>query len=269
MLAQPGVLTFRTGAADSLAASNGRVVLVTDAATLNPQNGGVALSASYAPLMAPGSMATFFGSRLAAQSAFATSLPLPTEIAGTTVYINGGAVELLYVGSDDPTLLYGQVNFIVPEDLPAGSTEVYVRRSSDGMVTRAVIQVEAVSPGVFTLDATGSGLPIALAVNAGNYSRLWNDDLTPRAVDAGTPEQPTYLVLFGTGWRHRSALSNISVKIDNIEARVEFADAQPDFVALDQMNVVIPPQLAGASRMVDVVITVDGREANRVRFMIQ
>jgi len=49
-----------------------------------------------------------------------------------------------------------------------------------------------------------------------------------------------FLVLFGTGMRFRSSLSNVSVKIGGIDAPVEYAGPQGEFAGLDQINVRLP-----------------------------
>lgn len=46
-------------------------------------------AASYAPLVAPDSIAAAFGQRLATRTEAATTQPLPTSLAGTTVRVNG------------------------------------------------------------------------------------------------------------------------------------------------------------------------------------
>src|SRR5262245_64539301 len=54
-------------------------------------------AASYAPVVSPDSIAAAFGSRLATQTASATGQPLPTNLAGTTVRVNGPLAPLVFV----------------------------------------------------------------------------------------------------------------------------------------------------------------------------
>jgi uncharacterized protein (TIGR03437 family) len=74
--------------------------------------------------------------------------------------------------------------------------------------------------------------------------------------------------LFGTGFRHRSALQAVSVKFGGVAGQVLFAGAQGGFIGLDQLNVLLPGTLAGRGE-VDVVLTADGKAANTVRIAVQ
>ena len=71
-----------------------------------------------------------------------------------------------------------------------------------------------------------------------------------------------FLVLFGTGMRFRSSLSNVSVKIGGIDAPVEYAGPQGEFAGLDQINVRLPRSLAGRGGAV-LDLLVDGKAANQ------
>src|SRR5271170_2044566 len=79
-------------------------------------------AASYAPRVAPGELATIFGSNLANSTQQAGGFPLPRSLAGATVYVNSSPVPLLYVSTS-------QINFQVPSSLAAGTANMYVSRS--------------------------------------------------------------------------------------------------------------------------------------------
>ena len=266
LTATAGALEFRVGA-DMATASGSRTVFVVNPASVNSAPAAIVNAAAYTAGMASNSIAAIFGTQLATGTEFATDtdpvaagVQLPTSLAGTSVYINGLAADLLYVGA-------GQINFIVPDGLAEVPTEVLVRASDGTFSVAANVQVRNVSPGVFTITQTGAGLPIALTTFGTTYQPVWREDLTPQPVDAGAADRRNYLVLFGTGWRGRTGLGNVSVTIGGIAAQVEFAGEQGAFVGLDQMNVVIPPSLT--SGPADVVVTVDGRSANTTSITIQ
>jgi uncharacterized protein (TIGR03437 family) len=61
---------------------------------------------------------------MASQTAIAT-LPLPTVLGGTSVYINGQPAQLFAVTS-------GQANVLVPAGLSAGPATVTVLQRDDG-----------------------------------------------------------------------------------------------------------------------------------------
>ena len=81
-------------------------------------------------------------------------------------------------------------------------------------------------------------------------------------------DTPTYLELYGTGFRNPSSLSNVMVTINGMSVPVQYAGAQGGFVGLDQLDVAVPITMRGTGET-DLVLTVDGRTANTVRVNIQ
>jgi uncharacterized protein (TIGR03437 family) len=53
------------------------------------------------------------------------------------------------------------------------------------------------------------------------------------------------LILFGTGWRYRRALADVSATAGGVTTPVSFAGAQGDLVGLDQANLLLPHSLKG------------------------
>ena len=68
-------------------------------------------------------------------------------------------------------------------------------------------------------------------------------------------------MLFGTGWRLRSSLANVTARIGGVAAEVFYAGQQGDFVGLDQANIILPRILAGRGT-VELVLFVDGYATN-------
>ena len=98
-------------------------------------------AASFGPRVAPGSLATIFGSNLAGSQASASGTPLSTSLGGTTVTINGTAVPLVYVS---PT----QIDFQVPHGLAAGQQSLIV--TSGGTASSAfTFTVLSQAPAIF------------------------------------------------------------------------------------------------------------------------
>jgi uncharacterized protein (TIGR03437 family) len=63
-------------------------------------------------------------------------------------------------------------------------------------------------------------------------------------------------------------LSNVTATIGGMNALVGYAGAQGGFVALDQVNALIPRSLVGRGE-VDVVLSLGGRVSNIVKVSIQ
>jgi hypothetical protein len=71
---------------------------------------GVVNAASFAQPISPGSLVSIFGSNLAATTMTAQGVPLPTELAGTSVTLNGTRAQLLFVSQR-------QINLEAPSSL--------------------------------------------------------------------------------------------------------------------------------------------------------
>jgi uncharacterized protein (TIGR03437 family) len=70
------------------------------------------------------------------------------------------------------------------------------------------------------------------------------------------------------GIRECTALVNEVAEIGGVPATVVYAEAQPRYAGLDQVNVHVPRSLAGAGE-VPVVLTADGVTANVVTVNIK
>jgi uncharacterized protein (TIGR03437 family) len=212
-------------------------------------------AASYDPdaAVTPDGIASIFGANLATGSDGAQDLPLPTTLAGTTLRVNGVLARLFYVSKE-------QVNFLLPPDVQPGTAIVEVT-SADGSITRCELPISSTSPAIFTENQKGTEAPAADATPDGKmYYRVGNPDGSTNPVAIGH-----YLQLYGTGFR-QAAFDVVKVTLGGQEVPVLYAGKQPYFVGLDQLNVQVP---AGLSGVVDLVMTVDGRQANKVKIRVQ
>ncbi len=102
-----------------------------------------------------------FGARLATATQTATTIPLPTSLAGTTMKVKDSAgverlAPLIFVS---PT----QVNYQIPQGTAAGAATVTIT-SGDGTVSTGVALVKAVAPSQFAAHGNGQGVAAALAL---------------------------------------------------------------------------------------------------------
>jgi uncharacterized protein (TIGR03437 family) len=209
------------------------------------------------------SIATAFGTGLAVRIEHAQALPLPTEMAGTTVMVNGVAAPLLYVS---PT----QINFVIPPTAGAGRATIIVSNPA-GNFALAASEVTPAAPAIFSADSTGAGDAAAVATADGvSY------EFAPFNVSVNGRQN--ILLLFGTGFRHAEALNPgdengvaeaVRVTVEGREARVLYAGAQGQFVGLDQLNVELPPSLEAGARRAEVKVYLNGVEANRVSVQLK
>jgi uncharacterized protein (TIGR03437 family) len=211
-------------------------------------------AASYiAGAVAPESIVAAFGEYLASDTASATATPLPTELAGTTVRVNGILAPLFFVSRQ-------QINLQLPFGVTTGNAVIEIT-TSDGQLSRNTLAINAVAPGLFTVNAAGTGIPVGVTSPDGvNFYPISNPDGSPIALNGGD-----YLVLFGTGFR-RAPQETVQITIGGRAVPTIYSGAQGNLIGLDQLNTELPN---GVSGLVDLVMTVNGRQANVVKVRLR
>ncbi|HZS06001.1 MAG TPA: DUF4394 domain-containing protein [Blastocatellia bacterium] len=238
------------------------------------QVGSIAVvnAASFAgEMIAPDEIVAIFGTFQTTNGQPAVPGPggLPTTLGGITVTINGTPASLLFASNT-------QVNAVLPAGLADGDAVVTVT-SANGVTRSGIIPVTRSAPGLFSARGNGQGTAAALTTFDGiTYTPVFNPDGSEREVSPGTAARPNFLILYGTGFRRTTALNPndgngvaeaVTATIQGIPATVTYAGAAPGFSGLDQINVVIPPQLAGAGS-VKVRLSAGGKPSNTVTIRI-
>jgi uncharacterized protein (TIGR03437 family) len=210
-------------------------------------------AANYSPdSLAPEAIAAAFGTNLATGFVVADATPLPTNLGGTSLRVNGILAPLIFVAPS-------QINFILPAGTLTGNAVVEVV-SGDNTLSRGVVNLTSAAPSLFTSNAQGTGAPAAVATKDGlNFYLVGNADGTPNALDAGD-----YLVLFGTGIR-KAPKQTVKITVGGMEAPVLYSGPQGGYAGLDQINTQLP---FGISGIVDVVVSINGKAANTVKVKI-
>ncbi|HEV3197551.1 MAG TPA: hypothetical protein VGZ73_06575 [Bryobacteraceae bacterium] len=238
-------------------------------------DGGARVQSAAAPSsgVAPDSLASLFGANLAPGTAQATSQPLPIQLGGVTVTVTDATgaqrnAPLIYVSP-------GQINFVVPDGVAAGSATFTVANGSATQTVMGVVQ--PVMPTLFAMNGAGSGVAAATAVSvqAGDPKsqtpvpvfQCTSSGCVSVPIDLGV-DTPVYVSFYGTGIRSRSSLANVTVTINGMSVPVLYAGSQPSYAGLDQVNVSLSLSLRG-SRESNVVLTVDGQTSNTVTINIQ
>lgn len=227
--------------------------------------------------LAPESIVAAFGSNLAKTTESALTRPLPTNLAGVKILIKDSAgierLAPLYFASDR------QVNYQVPEWTSLGRATLSLL-SENQLTNAAVVQgagtidIEPVSPGIFSADATGSGLAAALVFRvksngSQSYEAVARYDAAQQRyvaepIDLGPTTDQVFLVVFGTGFKFRSSLSAVTCTIGGIDSEVLYAGDAPGYTGLEQINTRLSRSLIARGE-VDVVVKVEGKQANTVR----
>jgi len=216
-------------------------------------------------LVAPDSLVSAFGADLANTSTF--DLSFPTSLGGTTMTLVDATntsypVQMYYAGPN-------QVNYYVPANAQPGPATITVS-SGDGTRTTGTVLVAPVAPGLFTANASGQGVASAVAICAGVCAGWPNAQpdgqyyqdvftcggsagCTPEPLGIG-PSDTVVVEFYGTGLRHISSPSALTVLIDGQTVPFQYAGAQGD-TGLDQLNVQLPSSLAGSGQ-VSLVLSV-------------
>ena len=228
-------------------------------------------AASYLGIdLASESIVAAFGVKMATGIGIAETNPLPLTLLGTTVKVKDSAgversAPLFFVSPS-------QINYLMPAGTALGAAIVTVT-SGEGALSTGSVLIGGISPGLFTANATGIGVPAALLFRLkANGEQLYETItqieggiLVPAPIDLGPSSDQVFLILFGTGIRGRSNDSQVRALIGGVEVSVPYAGAQGGLVGLDQLNVgALPRNLAGRGR-VDLVISINGKATNTVQ----
>ncbi len=218
--------------------------------------------------VAPESIASIFGSNLAARTEQASALPLPSSLGGVSLTVRDAAgtdrgAPLIYVAQ-------GQINFIVPAGTAPGNATFTIANGSTTLSAAGTVQT--VSPTLFSMSGNGAGVAAATAVRTQAANPQLQSPVPVFQCDASgcvsVPidvgvDTPVYVTFYGTGIRNRSSVPNVIATINGIRVLVIYAGPQPSFAGLDQVNVTLPLNLRGRGEA-DVVLTVDGQTSNTV-----
>ena len=230
-------------------------------------------AASFAPRVAPGGLATIFGSGLANTTAQATGLPLPQTLGGAQVIVNGSPAPLIFASAN-------QINFQVPSNLAAGIANLFVTVGGGNSLPFRFV-VSSAAPGIFQ-DSSNH----AIAQNAGSGNTL-NTTKNPAA-------SGSVIVVYLTG---QGALDNpvpdgnatpnsplstakatATATIGGVNAPVQFLGLTPGFVGLAQANIQVPTLptgdyplviTAGTFLSASVVVSVSGSGTTLPKFLTQ
>lgn len=220
-----------------------RVYRSTTQAVINP--GGIVDAASFAAPLAPGSLASVFGTGLAddvypwlfdtAQNAFVTAT------AGVSVRVDGRAAPLTYVS---PT----QINFQVPWEAPPGAGGAGVEVVRSGVASnRESVTLAPTAPSVFELAPsawfTPTGPGTAIVTCSGQNCTLWGNGFGAPAQADGAPAPAA-----------RTAAA-CTLQIENQPASVSYCGTAPGLI-IDQLNFTYPAGLPANATVLNASLQV-------------
>jgi uncharacterized protein (TIGR03437 family) len=238
---------------------------------------GVVNAASFAPRanLATGGIGALFGTGLASSTAVATAVPLPANLGGATVLVNGIPAPLFFVSP-------GQINFQMPWEVagPSGiATTLTV--TVEGVTSSAATVSLRATPGIFSLNQTGSGQGAILIATTGEIA-------APSGSVPGRAARPVrrgeYISIYCTGLGAvtnppatgavasgnplSTTTTTPTVSIGGRQATVSFSGLAPGFVGLYQINAQAPEN-APTGNAVSVVINAAAYNSNTVTIAVQ
>ncbi len=234
------------------------VIAVAGGLSAQPNITAVLNGASFSAAVSPGSWITIFGSSLAPTRASSSSLP--STLAGVSVTIGGLSAPLSYVSPN-------QLNVLIPFEtrIPENTVVPLVVMNASTSTTYN-IRLTRTSPGIFTLDGTGTGRaiisnPEGLANVVGGYDYVfYATGLGP--LDSSGRLTDGFDVYLG----ERKTQGLLATAISGLPGVYQVRVTAPDFIATDrlylisgdwQSNIVDVPILTG-SNTTNVSGTIDG-----------
>ena len=233
--------------------------------------GGAVSAASFVanqPL-APGGFVSIFGANLSSGLNQSPTLPLSNQLGATQVVMAGRPLPLQFATG-------GQINAIIPYDVPANATQQLVVVNGPAYSQPEPVIIAPAQPAVFTADASGTGTGIVVDVlpdgsqfvvsaanpaSAGDVVEIFCAGLGPvdPPVAAGSAASLTQV---------SNTVNPVSVTIGGQNAQVFFGGLAPGFAGLYQVNAVVPSGIAPASN-VPLVLTVAGQSSAPVTIALQ
>ena len=226
-------------------------------------------------ILAPGSLASLYGTNLAGATVVADAAPpWPTRLGGSSMTIGGANVPLFFISP-------GQINFQVPYFNGAGLTAANLTITEGTLSTTVTVTITPYAPGVYTTNSQGTGQ--AAAIIAGTATLAAASGAFPGSRPAQKGE---FVSLYCTGLgavRNRPELGAPSpssplplaltttmplVTVGGVNASVSFSGLAPGYVGLYQVNVQVPAN-APSGDAVPVILNIGGVTANTVTIAVQ
>ena len=208
--------------------------------------------------VAPGSIASIYGSGLALSIATAGTFPLPPLLGGASVAVNGVAAPLFYAGPN-------QINFLVPV-LPSGNAAVTV--TVGGVQTVATsVQLRSTAPGIFLLpQGRAAAVNQDGSVNGPDHPAAPASTVAVYATGLGAVNPPVATGAQASAVPLSNVTAAVTATVGGQPASVPFAGLAPGYAGLYQVNLLVP-QLAPGDYPVQ--ISADGVASNTATLSIR
>ena len=222
-------------------------VIGTAGLTLDPPSENTAV--------APGGLVSIFGNGLATETLNAETSPLPTNLGGTSVTVNGIPAALLFVS---PT----RINLQIPFETTGETAEIIVTTPAE--TSSVVVDVNQAQPGIFFDPTTGLGALVNIETGVTLWEQPLPDGATAAVFCAGLGAvEPTVATGQPAPLNPRAeTVLTVEAEIDGRSANVLFSGLAPGYSGLYQVNIELPRDLDTGRYM--LVIRAAGFTSNEV-----
>jgi len=238
--------------------------------------GGVGNSAGVTSItgVAPGSIASVFGTNLSIETEPAGVVPLPTSLGGGMLQMSPQGLAPQFFASP------GQQNVQIPWEFEGAEGATITAILGEEQSVPEEVEIVPYNPGLFRTNSQGFGQGSIQIVGAGGilagpfspfsaarpaqkceYVTIWATGLGPVT---NTP--PTGAAAPTDPLAHTTTLAEVT--IGGVPAEVIFSGLAPPFVGLYQVNVKVPEN-APSGLAVEVVLTMGGIQSNVVTMAVQ
>jgi uncharacterized protein (TIGR03437 family) len=221
--------------------------------------GQVVNAASFLGDLAPGGLASVYGTNLAdGTPAIDATNGFPTRAGNVTVSVNGVNAPLIYVS---PT----QINFQIPWEVAPGTlVPVVVSRDGTPGAPENVTLAAPQAPSMFLSEyingvawVTGSGCETTeCAVQPGGNYQLWANSLGPKNSPLEDGQGSVYSGSL-TPLEVPDSPASCQLTIGGQAASIQYCGAAPGEI-IDQINFTYPSGVSSSSAYVEASLTIDG-----------
>ena len=216
--------------------------------------GGIVDAAQFQAVVARGGIGSIFGSELADDIVIAGEVPLPFELGGARVRVDGWEAPLFFVSPN-------QINFQVPfEASSPGEVGVVVIRNGEESPPEPA-SIAEFAPAVFINPNTGEPIiqrhPDGALITAANPAKP-GDVLIIFMTGIGGVSNPPATGAAAVASPLAQARVTPVVTVGGEGAQVFFAGLAPFFVGLGQINIQLPESLVTTGSTMPLVIDFEG-----------
>jgi len=196
--------------------------------------------------LAPGAIASIYGSGLATSTATANSFPLPASLGGALIAVNSLTAPIFYASPS-------QINSQIPFETAAGPASVTLTVNGAAAGT-AVVPILIAAPGLFT---EPGGAAAALnqdgSVNSPDRPAATGSEIAVFLTGLGPVEPVVGTRVAAPASSLSTTKSAVSATMGSAPAFVTFARLAPGFAGLYQVNLIVP-QLPGGRYLLQISI---------------